>query len=134
LSKVHDQSTQLGRILNLVLRLAEDHPKHARPFAEFFEGLAVVSFEIVAIQLQQRIPAESLWDGGRFVEGRLRLLVGHLQEEQERQLLDVIAIGQAVVAEDIAVVPELLDQGGGVGHWSRGDAEARLSGNWSRTV
>ena len=46
---------------------------------------------------------------GRPVERRLRLLVRHLQEEQERQLLDVVAIGEAVVAQDVAVVPELLN-------------------------
>jgi hypothetical protein len=33
----------------------------------------------------------------------------HLEEEQVGELLDVVAVGEAVVAEDIAVVPELLD-------------------------
>src|SRR5208282_6233837 len=32
-----------------------------------------------------------------------------LQEQQERQLLDVVAVGQPIVAEDVAVVPELLN-------------------------
>jgi hypothetical protein len=36
-------------------------------------------------------------------------LVGHLEEQQVSELLDVIAIRHAVVAEDVAVVPELLD-------------------------
>ena len=38
-----------------------------------------------------------------------RLPVGHLEEEQVRQLLDVVAIAHPVVAEDVVVVPELLD-------------------------
>lgn len=44
--------------------------------------------------------------------GRLRSLVCHHQEEQERELLDIVAVGYAVVPEDVAVVPELLDDGG----------------------
>ena len=40
---------------------------------------------------------------------RLRALVRHLEEEQVRQLLDVIAIAHSVVAKDVAVVPELLN-------------------------
>ena len=36
-------------------------------------------------------------------------LVGHLQEEQERELLQVVLVAQAVVAQDLAVAPELLD-------------------------
>ena len=45
----------------------------------------------------------------RLVVRRLRPLVRHLQEEQVGELLDVVAVGQAVVAQDVAVVPELLD-------------------------
>jgi len=40
---------------------------------------------------------------------RLCALVGHLEEEEVGELLDVVAIRQAVVAKDFAVVPELLD-------------------------
>jgi hypothetical protein len=35
--------------------------------------------------------------------------VGHLEEEQVGELLDVVAVGEAVVAEQVAVAPELLD-------------------------
>jgi hypothetical protein len=35
--------------------------------------------------------------------------VGHLKEEQVGELLDVVAVGQAVVPEDVAVIPELLN-------------------------
>src|SRR4051794_8178507 len=38
-------------------------------------------------------------------------LVGHLEEQQVRELLDVVAVAHAVVAENLAVVPELLDEG-----------------------
>ena len=45
----------------------------------------------------------------RLAPRRLRLLVRHLEEQQVGELLDVVAVGEAVVAEDVAVVPELLD-------------------------
>lgn len=39
------------------------------------------------------------------------------REEQKRQLLHVIVLRQTVVPEDGTVIPEFLDEGGGVGHW-----------------
>lgn len=33
----------------------------------------------------------------------------HLEEQQVRQLLDVVAVGKAIVADDVAVVPEFGD-------------------------
>ena len=44
--------------------------------------LAVMNFELIAIQLQQRVPAVTFGDGRRLVEWRLRLLIRHFQEEQ----------------------------------------------------
>jgi len=67
-------------------------------------------FQRLAIQLQQRRPGEFLRHRRRLVERRLRLLIRHLQEEQEGQLLNVVAVRQPVVAKDVAVVPELLDE------------------------
>ena len=46
-----------------------------------------------------------------------RALVGHLEEEQERELLQLVLVGQPVVAQHVAVGPELLDDAAGVvGH------------------
>ncbi len=45
----------------------------------------------------------------------LHLLVFHLDEQQQHQLGDVVAVIDAVVAQDVAEVPELLDDIG-VGH------------------
>jgi hypothetical protein len=41
-------------------------------------------------------------------------LVRHLEEQQVGELLDVVAIAHPVVAQEVAVVPDLLDEGGGV--------------------
>src|SRR6185312_11842602 len=50
------------------------------------------------------------------IERRLHLLIGHLQEQQKRQLLDVVLVGQPVVTQDVAIVPELANDGGRVAH------------------
>ena len=57
------------------------------------------------------------------------VLVVHLEEEQVGQLLDVVAVRHAVVAQDVAVVPETLDDGGGlVGHDYRFDGRGGAIG------
>ena len=58
-----------------------------------------------------------------------RLLVRHLQEEQEGQLLNVIAIRQAIIAQDGAVVPELGYKGGAIGHVKIAEVAPRKSIN-----
>src|SRR5207244_3900167 len=57
-------------------------------------------------------------------------VVGHLEEEQEGELLQVVLVREPVVAEDIAVGPELLaDASGLFAH-----AVALLLGLWRRGV
>ncbi len=50
-------------------------------------------------------------------------LVGHLEEEQVRDLLDVVAVVDAVVAQGVAEAPELLDD---VGHAASPTAQLGL--------
>ena len=109
-NQVHDEPAELGRVLDLVLGFAEDDAEHARPFAEFFQCVAVVGFEFVAVLGEQGGPVFAPGDGGGFVEGRFGLLIGHFEEQEEGELLDVVAVGEAVIPEDVAVVPELLDE------------------------
>src|SRR6266852_1475057 len=54
----------------------------------------------------------SLWRSTKLGE-----LIGHFHGQQKRQLLDVVAIRQTVVAQDIEVIPKFLDDLlGVVGH------------------
>ncbi len=48
--------------------------------------------------------------GDGLLNGGFDLLVRHFQEQQKRQLLNVIAVGQAVIPQDVAVVPKLLNE------------------------
>jgi len=43
------------------------------------------------------------------------LLIGHFEEKKKRELLDVVAVRKAVIAQQIAVIPEFLDDSVG-GH------------------
>ena len=61
-------------------------------------------------------PVQSRRNNWRPTERRLRLLIRHLQKQQERQLLDVVLVRQAVIPQDVAVVPQLANDGGGVAH------------------
>ncbi len=70
-----------------------------------------MGFELFAVPLQERGPVEVGRDGAGLAEHIGAFLV-HLQEKQVGELLDVIAVGDAVVAQNVAVVPDALDDGG----------------------
>jgi hypothetical protein len=105
---------QLGRILDLVLRLAEDDRDETRSLAETGQQVPVVAFQIVAVQPKETGPVKFGRYGTRLAEHGAVLVV-HLEEQQVGELLYVVAIGHAVVAQDIAVVPEALNDCGGGG-------------------
>ncbi len=70
----------------------------------------------VAIPGFERGPSILRRDRGRL----LRALVRHLEEQQVGELFDEVAVAEAVVAQDVAVVPQLLDELlGVVAHASR---------------
>ncbi len=116
--QVDNQAAELGRVLDFVLSFAEDDAEHPWTLAEFFQRVPVVGLQIIPVEPDQGFPVESGWDRRGLVEGRLRLLIRHLEKEEEGQLLDIVPIGEAVIPEDVAVVPELLDKGGS-GHLRR---------------
>ena len=89
--QVHDQAAQLGRVLDLVLRLAEDDAQHPGALAQLLQRVAVMHLQLIAILGEQGGPILALRDRARRA-AQSRLLVRHLQEEEEGQLLDVVAI------------------------------------------
>lgn len=80
--------------------------------------MPAVGFLFVAVAGQEAGPGEALGDGRRFIEQRAGLLIGHFEEEQERELFDVVTVGEAVIPKDVALVPEFVDElGCCVTHW-----------------
>ena len=107
--EIDDEAAQVGEVLDLVLSLAEDDAEDARLFAEIFEGVAVVSFERQAVEFDETCPVVIFGDGGLLVVRRAGPLVVHFQEEKIGELLDVVAVGDSVIAQEVAVVPDFVD-------------------------
>ena len=105
------QALQLGRVLDAVLGLAEDDRDQPRALAQSGERLAVVALQLFAGEPAQAGPAVPGRDGAGFAQNG-GVLVVHLQEEQVGELLQVIAVRHAVVAQHVAVVPHALHDGG----------------------
>jgi len=66
-----------------------------------------VSFEFFAVALQQAGPIETFGHDRFFVVRRLRLLVGHFQKEQKRDLLDVSHVGKPIIGQDMGKLQAL---------------------------
>jgi len=108
------QPRQLGRVLDLVLRLEEDGARHAAFLPQAVQRGQVLGLQRLAGLAAQRRPVETRRHLGGSAVRRLRVLVRHLQEQQVGQLFQVVAIADAVVLQRVAEIPDLLDQGGGV--------------------
>jgi hypothetical protein len=108
--EVDDQAAQVGGVLDLVLGFPEDDAEDARLLAEVFEGVAVMSFERDAIEFDEAGPVVVRGDGGLAVVGRAGALVVHFEEEEISELLDIVAVGDSVIAEEVAVVPDFVDE------------------------
>jgi hypothetical protein len=65
--------------------------------------MVIMNFQLVAILGQQRRPILALGNGGRLVERWTRLLI----RQQKRRLLDIIAIGQPIIPQDVAAAERL---------------------------
>ena len=74
--------------------------------------MTVVDVELVAALAGKLGPLELGGDG--VVEAQLGHLVGELEEEQVGDLLDVVAVTNPRVLEDVGVVPDFGGDGGGV--------------------
>lgn len=93
-----DQAIELGRILNLVLRLGEDRTEHTRLVAQLAQERHVMHFEIGAPPGLEAGPVVLRGDADLAAVRRLAVLVGHLEEDQIGELFEVVAVTDAVVA------------------------------------
>ncbi len=110
-----DQSPEFGRVLNTVLGFTKDDRNQAAAFTQLGQDVAVVGFQRVAVQVGQAGPVKVSRNTGRLAQFLHPFLV-HFQKKQKGQLFQIIAVGNAVVTEDIAVVPQALDNGGRLRH------------------
>ncbi len=68
-----------------------------------------MDIESVAFERQQTGPVVSFGNIGSLFGLELFALVRHFQEQQIGKLLDVIAVGETRIAQDVAVIPESLN-------------------------
>ena len=115
LDEIDDQATECDGVLDFGLRLLEDLAEHPWLRAELFEDVAILGLQRITFLRQQARPVIASRDDRLPVVGRLRLLIRHLEEEQERDLFDVSHVAQAVVPEDVGEVPCLAHNLLGVG-------------------
>src|SRR5207302_1967027 len=97
-----DKLFEIDRVVEARLGPRVDVPEDARRLAELAEHVHVVLAEFRTAGVPDRRPAATL--------GNLdALLVGHLEEEQVRDLLNVVPVVNAVVTEGVAEPPEFLN-------------------------
>ena len=104
-----DQALEFGRVLDAVLRLAKYGGYETASLAQLGQNLTIVAFQVIAVQVDQAGPTVGVRNGGRVAN--FAPLVVHFEEKEVRKLLNVVAVGEAVVAQDGAVVPEALHNG-----------------------
>lgn len=78
------------------------------------QGVAIVVKQVVALPAQQCRPAVAHGERTGLLPGRARALVRRLQQELVGELLDIVAVAHPVAAQDVAGVPEFLDEAGRV--------------------
>jgi len=107
-----NQALQLGGVLNAVLRLAEDDRDQPRALPQFGEDMPVMRFQFIAGAVAQACPVAIGGDGAGLAQF-VNVFGVHFEEQQVSELLHIVAVGHAVVPQDVAVVPDTLDNGGG---------------------
>ena len=107
--EIDDQSPQRGRVLNVGPSLLENLAEHPRLLAEFLQRVPVMDLKFIPLLLEQRLPTMLRRHDGRPAVRRLGHLIGHLQEEEKRDLLRVGHVRQPVVAQDVREVPGFGD-------------------------
>ena len=108
--EVDDESLELGRVLDPVLGLPEDRAERARLLCETDQDLGVGDLQLGAFGVEELLPRVLGRHDLLRVQPPGSPLVRHLEEQQVGQLLGVLDDAHAVVAQDVAVGPELVDE------------------------
>lgn len=114
-----DDPVEDGGVADLVGGLLENLAQQTALLAQGFQGALVLLLQLGALQGIHILPAEALGDAGFLAVGRAGVFVGHLQKDEVGKLLQIIAIGHAVIPQGIAQAPDLGDDGGGLFRYCR---------------
>ena len=100
-----DEALQLGGIVDLALGLEKQRPDEIGALRQRDERGLVMRVERLAVFVFEAAPLVFGRDQRGLAEIGGALLV-HLEEEKEADLADVVAVADALVAEDVRVVPD----------------------------
>ena len=106
--QIDDELLEQRRVVYLAPRTSEDHAQHPRLFGQRLQAPPKLRFQRLAVQPQQRLPAELRRHQRFALVGRLRELIRHLQEEQQRKLLHVLEAGEASILQHPGIAPRPL--------------------------
>ena len=101
-----------GDVADLIDSPLEDLAQDAALLAELLQGGFILDFQLRAPQGVHIRPGVALGNARIPIIGRTGILIGHLQEQQIRQLLQIIAIGYPVIPQGIAHGPDFRYDGG----------------------
>ena len=107
--QIDDQSPERRWILDFWPSLFEDLSKHPRLLAKFLQDVPVVGFELVPFPLEQALPVVFGGNDRRLVVRWLRLFMGHLEEQQERDLFGIGHVRKPIVTQNVSEVPGFVD-------------------------
>ena len=116
--EIDDVLLELCRVLNAVLRRPEYRAQGSWLDRKRFEDVPVRNLEIVTVGVQEPLP-RALGRNDRFgIKRAVFPFVRHFEEQQIGELLGVFDCPDAVVAQDVAIGPQLADKPAGFSHGS----------------
>ena len=101
-----DDPLQINGVIEARHRLGENIAEKALFLAELSQNVGIMVREVRTGAVLQAVPVAAVWNDDAF-------LIGHLQEEEVGELLDVVAVVDSVMAKGVAEAPEFVDD---VGH------------------
>lgn len=99
------------------MRLAEDCAENPSFLAELFESVPVLHLERVTVEAAKPFPRKCV--GNIALLSKLYLgIVSHLEKKKVGKLFNIIAVGDAVVAQGVGIIPDFIDNGCSLTHLS----------------
>ena len=92
-----DDAVQNGGVIDLIGGALEDLAQCAALLAQGLQDGFILLLQLCTFQITHIRPAAALRDAGLALVGGLCVLVGHFQKDQVGELLQVVAVGYAIV-------------------------------------
>ena len=109
-----DNAVQDGGVVDLVGSAPEDLAQGTALFTQSLQDGFILPLQLCTLQITHIRPAAALRDASLALVRGLCVLVGHFQKDQVGELLQIVAVGHAVIPQRPAHPPDLGDDGCGL--------------------